>query len=66
MGAPGDLMLRYVGAMRPAGPGVLDAASAATLSSLLEQAARTVILIVMSVKGVELVKDIVRQILNRR
>jgi hypothetical protein len=46
--------------------GLFDAASAAMLSTLLEQMARVVIVIVMIVEGVELVKGIVREVLRRR
>jgi hypothetical protein len=46
--------------------GGLDAATTTTLSGLLGQAARMVIAIVMITEGVDLVKDIVRQVLRRR
>jgi hypothetical protein len=49
-----------------AASGALDATTAATLGTLLQQAARIVIVIVMIVQAVELVKDAVRQVLRRR
>jgi hypothetical protein len=49
-----------------AASGALDATTAATLGTLLQQAARMVIVIVMIVQSVELVKDVVRQVLRRR
>ena len=46
--------------------GGLDAATAAMLGTLFQQAARIVLVIVVIAKGVQLVKDIVRQVLRRR
>src|SRR5574340_1772827 len=46
--------------------GGFDAATAARLSGLVGQAARLVIVVVMITQGVDLVKDIVRQVLRKR
>ena len=46
--------------------GGLDAATAAMLGTLFQQAARIVLVVVVIAKGVQMVKDIVRQVLRRR